>query len=88
MGGFLGDELLNHRVLERVARLRPIAERKGISMAQLALAWVLRLPNVASAIIGATKPEQVEDNAKASGVSLSEEDLRAIEAAVGDVAQR
>ena len=54
-------------------------------MAQLALAWVLREPNVASAIVGATRPEQVEANASASGIELSEETLRAVDEAVGEV---
>jgi aryl-alcohol dehydrogenase-like predicted oxidoreductase len=54
-------------------------------MAQLALAWVLCQENVASAIIGASRPEQVEENAAASGIELDEETLRAIDDAVGDV---
>ena len=58
-------------MLEAVQRLRPIAEGAGLTMAQLALAWVLREPNVASAIIGATRPEQVHENAAASGIELS-----------------
>ncbi len=87
MGGFLGDEWLNDRVLTAVQKLVPIATRRGLTLAQLALAWVLRLPNVASAIIGATRPEQVEDNAKASGVVLTEEDLRDIDAAIAPHAQ-
>jgi len=65
--------------LERVQELRPIAEELGLSMAQLALAWVLREPNVASAIIGASRPEQIEDNVQASGVRLDEETLRRID---------
>jgi aryl-alcohol dehydrogenase-like predicted oxidoreductase len=72
-------------VLEAVQRLRPIADGLGITMAQLALAWVLREPNVAAAIIGATKPEQVEDNAGASGIELDDETLAAIDDAVADV---
>jgi len=63
--GFLRPE-----VLEPVSRLRPIADELGISMAQLALAWVLREPNVASAIIGASRPEQVDDNVAASSIEL------------------
>jgi len=66
-------------VLERVQKLRPIADELGLSMAQLALAWVLREPNVASAIIGASRPEQIEDNAAASGIVLDEETLRRID---------
>ena len=70
-------------VLERVQRLRPIAEGLGVSMAQLALAWILREPNVAAAIIGASKPEQLRDNASASGVTLDDATLRAVNAALG-----
>jgi len=74
MGGVLQD-----RVLERVENLKPIAERNGLSLAQLALAWILRLDNISSCIIGASRPEQVEENIKASGVKLSEADLAEIE---------
>ncbi|HEX5172919.1 MAG TPA: aldo/keto reductase family protein [Gaiellaceae bacterium] len=77
MSKYLGDD-----VLERVERLRPIANGLGASLAQLALAWILREPNVASAIVGASRPEQVGDNAAASGVDLDAETVRAIEAAI------
>ena len=70
---------LRDELLERVARLAPIAESVGLSMAQLAVAWVLQNPNVASAIIGATRPEQVEENAKAAGVKLEPAVLTAID---------
>ena len=69
-------------LLERVQRLRPIAERQGLTMSQLALAWVLREPNVASAIVGASRPEQVRENAAASGVELDSETLAEIDAAL------
>jgi aryl-alcohol dehydrogenase-like predicted oxidoreductase len=69
-------------VLEAVQMLKPIAADAGLTMAQLALAWVLRLPVMSSAIIGATKPEQVDDNAAASGVTLSDETLAAIDEAL------
>jgi aryl-alcohol dehydrogenase-like predicted oxidoreductase len=69
-------------VLERVDRLRPIAEGLGLTMAQLALAWILHEPNVASAIVGASRPEQVRDNAAASGVELDDETVGAVEAAL------
>jgi len=69
--------------LAGVQRLRPIAEQAGLSMAQLALAWVLREDNVAAAIVGASGAEQVHDNAAASGVKLSDEVLRAVDAALG-----
>jgi aryl-alcohol dehydrogenase-like predicted oxidoreductase len=72
----------NDAVLTSVQRLRPIANGLGISMAQLALAWVLREPNVASAIIGASRPEQVLENAAASGIELDGETLAAVDAAL------
>jgi len=74
-------------VLEPVQRLGPIAEDAGLTMAQLALAWVLREDNVAAAIVGASRPEQVHENAAASGVKLSDEVLRAIDAALGTAEQ-
>ena len=67
MGGWM-DRLLQPDVLRAVQRLKPIAEEAGLTMPQFALAWVLREPNVASAIIGASRPEQVRENAAASGV--------------------
>ncbi len=79
MGRFRSDE-----VLEAVQRLRPIATDVGVTMAQLALAWVLREPNVASAIVGASRPEQLEENAGASGVKLDDATLAAIDEALGD----
>ena len=57
---------LNDDLLEAVQRLRPIADGAGLTMSRLALAWVLRQPNVAAAIIGATRPEQVHENAAAA----------------------
>ena len=61
---------LDDDVLERVQRLQPIADEAGLSLAQLAVAWVLQNPNVSSAIIGASRPEQVTENVKAAGVKL------------------
>lgn len=78
MGGFIHRHLTPQK-LSHVEQLRPLAHSAGLSMAQLALAWVLRQSNVASAIIGATKPEQVADNAAASGQSLSPDIVRAID---------
>jgi aryl-alcohol dehydrogenase-like predicted oxidoreductase len=75
-------EFLADDVLERVQRLRPLADGLGLTMPQLALAWILRQPNVASAIVGASRPEQLRDNAGASGVELDDETLRAIEEAM------
>jgi aryl-alcohol dehydrogenase-like predicted oxidoreductase len=83
--GWAMDRFRSDQVLEAVQRLRPIADRLGITMARLALAWVLREPNVASAIIGASRPEQVEDNAAASGIKLDEQTLAAIDEAVAGV---
>ena len=73
------SSLLTEDNLEKVEKLRSITAEKDCSMAQLALAWVLRQPNVSSAIIGASRPEQVEDNVGAVDVQLTDEDLRAIE---------
>jgi len=67
MGGWM-DRLMHPDVLRAVQRLKPIAEDAGLTLPQFALAWVLREPNVASAIIGASRPEQVRENAAASGV--------------------
>ena len=78
------DRLLDDAVLEAVDRLRPIADQAGLPMAELALAWVLRRPEVASAIVGASRPEQVHANAKASGIRLTPDTLAAIEEALGD----
>ena len=75
--GYLVDELL-----EAVQRLRPIADGEGLTMVQLALAWILRRPEVASAITGASRPDQVHANAAASGVELSRETLDAIDEAL------
>jgi aryl-alcohol dehydrogenase-like predicted oxidoreductase len=66
MGGFM-DRLMRPDVLRAVQRLKPIAAEAGLTLPQFALAWVLREPNVASAIIGASRPEQVRENAAASG---------------------
>jgi aryl-alcohol dehydrogenase-like predicted oxidoreductase len=83
MRRFLTDEILT-----RVQQLRPIADDLGLSMAQLAIAWVLQNQNVAAAIIGATRPEQVHDNVKAAGVRLEADVLTRIDDALGDVVER
>jgi 1-deoxyxylulose-5-phosphate synthase len=75
MWGYTEDD-----VLERVQRLRPVADGLGLTMSQLALAWVLREPNLASAIVGASRPEQLVENAGASGVRLDESTLAEIDA--------
>jgi len=86
--GWAMDSYRDDEVLERVQRLAPIAEGLGLTMAQLALAWVLRKDNVAAAIVGASRPEQVEENAGASGISLDDATLQAIDEAVADVVVR
>ena len=78
-GGRFISRLLQDEVLERVQQLKPIADDAGLSLAQLAVAWVLQNPNVASAIIGASRPEQVNENVKAAGVKLEPELLERIE---------
>jgi aryl-alcohol dehydrogenase-like predicted oxidoreductase len=75
-------------VLDRVQQLAPLAEEAGLSMAQLAVAWVLQNDNVASAIVGASRPEQVHDNAAAAGVKLSEELLAKIDKVLHPVVER
>jgi aryl-alcohol dehydrogenase-like predicted oxidoreductase len=79
------DRVDDDTLLERIQLLQPIADELGLTMAQLALAWVLREPNVASAIVGASRPQQLEDNVGASGVELSAEILGRIDEALGDV---
>ena len=75
-------------VLEAVQLLKPIAESVDLSMSQMALAWVLQNPNISSAIMGATKPAQIRDNVKASGAKLPPEVMKAIDGAIGKVAER
>jgi aryl-alcohol dehydrogenase-like predicted oxidoreductase len=87
MSGFI-DRLMQPRVLEAVHRLVPVSDGAGLTLAQLALAWVLRERDVASAIVGASRPEQVHANASASGLTLSADTLAAIETALGDVVVR
>jgi voltage-dependent potassium channel beta subunit len=77
---FLNDDTLN-----KVQLLKPIAEQAGLTMAQLAIAWVLQNKNVASAIVGATKPEQLDDNVKAAGVVLDSATMRAIDDVLGNL---
>ncbi len=79
MNAFMGDDLYGDRVLAAVQNLQPIAQRLNLSMAQLALSWVLRDARVSSTIIGASRPEQVADNAGASGVSSGQTHLNSSE---------
>ncbi|WP_203702396.1 aldo/keto reductase family protein [Asanoa iriomotensis] len=76
----LGDELLT-----RVQGLRPIAADAGLSMAQLAIAWTLHRPGVSTALIGASRPDQVTENAAAAGVSLGDDVLRRVDETLGDL---
>jgi voltage-dependent potassium channel beta subunit len=85
--GFI-KRLLSDEVLTRVQRLKPLAQEAGLSMAQLAVAWVLQNPNVSSAIIGATRPEQVRDNVKAAGVKLESDLLQRVDEILSPVVER
>jgi len=86
--GWAMDRFRDDDVLAAVQQLRPIADGLGITMAQLALAWVLRQDNVASAIVGASRPEQVVDNASASEIDVDAGTLDEIDRVLGDVAVR
>jgi aryl-alcohol dehydrogenase-like predicted oxidoreductase len=87
-GANMIQRLMGEEVLVAVQRLRPIADELELTMAQLAVAWVLQNPNVACAIIGASKPRQIKENVAASGVVLSPEVLGRIDDALGDVVMR
>ena len=84
-GARMIQRFLTDEILTRVADLAPIAADLGLSMHQLAIAWVLQNDNVAAALVGASRPEQVAENAKAAGVRLSAEAMTAIDAALDDV---
>ena len=84
MNGFIRHKLTDE-TLAAVQRLVPVAEGAGLTMAELALAWVLRRPELASAIVGASRPEQVHANAAAAGIELTPDTLTAIDDALGDV---
>ena len=79
------SRFLNDTTLTKVQQLKPIAEQAGLTMAQLAIAWVLQNKNVASAIVGATKPEQLDDNVKAAGVVLDAATMKSIDSVLGDI---
>ncbi len=79
---------LQDDVLTRIQQLKPIADEVGLSLAQLAVAWVLQNPNVSSAIIGASRPEQVTENVKAAGVKLEPATLKAIDEVVDPIVER
>ncbi|MEV4168961.1 aldo/keto reductase family protein [Nonomuraea sp. NPDC049709] len=87
-GSAMIARFMNDDVLARVQELKPIAADLGLSMAQLAIAWVLQNPNVSSAIVGATRPEQVRDNVKAAGVKLEADVMKRIDDVLGSVVER
>ncbi|WIE62494.1 aldo/keto reductase family protein [Curtobacterium sp. MCLR17_032] len=80
---FMRDE-----VLEAVQRLQPVADESGLTLAQLAIAWTLQNENVASAIVGASRPSQVTDNVKAAGITLDADTMARIDEALGDIPER
>jgi aryl-alcohol dehydrogenase-like predicted oxidoreductase len=79
---------MNDDVLTRVQGLKPVADDAGLTMAQLAVAWVLQNDNVAAALVGASRPEQVGENVKAAGVKLEPELMQRIDEALGDIVVR
>jgi aryl-alcohol dehydrogenase-like predicted oxidoreductase len=87
-GADMISRFMTDDVLSRVQELVPLAREAGLSMAQLAIAWVLQNPNVSSAIIGASRPEQVTENVKAAGVKLDADLMKKIDEVLGDVVVR
>jgi aryl-alcohol dehydrogenase-like predicted oxidoreductase len=79
---------MSDEVLSTVQQLKPLAEQAGLSPAQLAVAWVLQNDNVSAAIIGASRPEQVHDNVKASGVKLEADLMKAIDQVLDPITER
>ena len=79
---------LDDDLLRRVQELKPVADEAGLTMAQLAVAWTLQNPNVSAAIVGASRPEQVHDNAQAAGVVLEESLMKRIDEVLGDHVRR
>ncbi len=78
------QRFMNDGTLTAVQRLKPVADDAGLTMAQLAIAWVLQNPNIAAALVGASRPEQIASNVAASGVTLDADTMSAIDAALGD----
>ena len=76
---FIRDRVSDQRMLEHIGRLHEVAGAAGCTLGQLALAWILRRPEITSCIVGATRPQQVEENAGASGIELSEQQLARID---------
>jgi aryl-alcohol dehydrogenase-like predicted oxidoreductase len=82
------QRFMNDDVLNRVQGLKPVADQVGLTLAQLAIAWTLQNPNVSSAIVGATRPEQLKDNVKAAGVRLDAAVLKAVDEVLDGVTER
>lgn len=82
-----GHRFVSPEVLERVEKLKPIAHTLGVPLATMAVAWVLAHPNVSAAIVGASRPEQLEDTVKAAGLVLGKETLQLIDETLGDVVE-
>ena len=87
-GSFFITEYMTDDILRRVQNLRPVAEEAGLTLSQLAVAWTLQNRGVAAAIIGASRPEQVRENAKAAGVRLDEAALAKIDEILGSAIVR
>ncbi|MBE1514587.1 aldo/keto reductase family protein [Nesterenkonia halotolerans] len=82
------ERYMNKEILTAVQKLKPIAEDHGLNLAQLAVAWVLQNPNVASALVGASRPEQIASNVAAAGVTLDDAAMHSIDSVLGDLAQQ
>ncbi|PRZ17523.1 aldo/keto reductase family protein [Nesterenkonia sandarakina] len=82
------ERYMNEDILTAVQNLKPIAADHGLDLAQLAVAWVLQNPNVASALVGASRPEQIAGNVAAAGVTLDDAAMHAIDAVIGDLAEQ
>jgi aryl-alcohol dehydrogenase-like predicted oxidoreductase len=87
-GADMISRYMNDETLGRVQALKPIADELGLSMAQMAVAWVLQNSNVSAALVGASRPEQVAENVKAAGVRIPDDALKRIDEALGDVVTR
>ena len=87
-GADMINRFINDAVLTRVQELKPIADELNLSMAQLAIAWVLQNDNVSAALVGASRPEQVHENVKAAGVKIDDDVLKRIDEALGDIVER
>ena len=87
VSGFI-QNFLTEALLLRVQELRPLADQAGLTLAQLAVAWVLQNPNVSSAIVGASRPDQLADNVKAAGAKLDTDLLKAIDEILDPIVER